>query len=274
MMEGENRFIHLLNKASRAAALSNEGEKKWQELLIEMSTGDHEEEGAMTFSFGSDAHGHGHGGHGDLNWNHLTLERAVEMIYHLPPSIEGLIIDASPYGIPFMDAVIDWIKHSSNNLECLIISNTCHGMGGTDGGRDAGVRLAEALVLASSKNDTLEILNFYETDLIGSRNVDEWTEALGMMKSLKVLGCCGMLGVKDHGSAVMLDRAVDESTLDSNSTVQFPVDGRQRIYWKDGIFPDAHLTEEDVEILEGATQAEIRVFYKMLNTSQVRAWKK
>jgi len=49
----------------------------------------------------------------------LCAERAVEMINHLPPPIEGLKINSAPYGSPFINAMIDWID-KSNNLKYLL----------------------------------------------------------------------------------------------------------------------------------------------------------
>ena len=47
----------------------------------------------------------------------------LEMVSHLPPSIEGLVIGCAPYGSPFMDAVIDWIEKKSTNLKSLQIEH-------------------------------------------------------------------------------------------------------------------------------------------------------
>jgi len=115
---------------------------------------------------------------------------------------------AAPYGSPFMDAVIDWIGEKSTNLKSFEIWNTCVG-------RDAGIRLAKTL---ADKN-TIESLKLSRTDLMGSRNVDEWRKAFDEMTSLKELGCSGM---RDY----IVD--VDESTLDKKtSTVEYPFDKKR-----------------------------------------------
>ena len=115
-------------------------------------------------------------------------------------------------------------------------------------GRDAGIKLAKAL---AAKN-TIESLSFYATDLMGSRNVDEWSKALDKMTSLKYLYCVGMMRLR-------YIQFVDASTFDEKtSSVKHPLDKRQRIYWnnKTPFFPDATMKEEDVQKLkEAATHA-------------------
>jgi len=87
-------------------------------------------------------------------FNGLSAERAVDMICHLPPSIEGLEIFVAPYGSPFMDAVIDWIERSTN-LKTLCIDHMI--VGGRNGGRDAGIKLSKTL---AAKN-TIESLRLW-----------------------------------------------------------------------------------------------------------------
>jgi len=112
-----------------------------------------------------------------------------------------------------------------------------------DEGRDAGIKLAKTL---AAKN-TIEYLWLTATDLMGSRNVDEWSKAFDKMTSLKKVFCKGMMYFIEY---------VDESTLDEKtSTVQVHGDRRQRIYWNEKTFPDATMTKEDVKKLEEATHA-------------------
>lgn len=40
--------------------------------------------------------------HAGGGWDDLSAKRAVEMINHLPPSIEGLVIRSALYGLPFI----------------------------------------------------------------------------------------------------------------------------------------------------------------------------
>jgi len=207
------------------------GDDEWQHILTAMSMSIEKD---IEFDFSAFE-----------GWGGLSAERAVEMINHLPPSIERLVIwCAPPYGSPFMDAVIDWIE-KSKNLKTLSIWNTSVGGRNVDDGRDTGIRLAKTL---AAKN-TIKRLWLYETDLMGSRNVDEWSKAFDKMTSLKILRCEGMKSyIKD----------VDESTFDektSTVTAVYPFDERQRIYWKDNTFPDATMKEEDVQKLKEATHA-------------------
>ena len=169
------------------------------------------------------------------------------MINHLPPSIEKLVIACgAPHGSPFMDGLIDWIEKKSTNLKSLYIKRTCVGGRNVDNGRDAGIRLSKTL---AAKN-TIDSLTLSQTDLMGSRNVNEWSEAFDKITSLNYLRCSGSRDyIKD----------VDESTFDEKtSTVTVPdhFDEKQRIYWNDaGTFTDATMKEEDVQKIKEATHA-------------------
>jgi len=236
------------------------GDDDWQRILTAMSKSIKKDKREFDFRAGR-------------GWDDLSAERAVEMINHLPPSIEGLRIRSAPYGSPFMDAVIDWIE-KSNNLKTLHIHTTC--VGGRNGGRDTGIRLAKTL---TAKN-TIKSLKLFKTDM-GSRNVDDWSKAFDKMTSLKELYCVGikydinsvdgssldektstafdeMTSLKWLSCVELRDyiKNVDESTFDDKtSTVPDPFDSRQRIYWNDKTFPDASMKEEDVHKLREATRA-------------------
>jgi len=226
-------FIPALQSACR------EGNEKWQAILTVMSKSITKE---MAFDFKV---GYDWDARGALDsWDGLSAQKAADMISHLPPSIEELLIDVAPYGSIFIDALIEWIKTIAKNLKYLGIRFTC--VGGKDEGRDAGVRLAEAL----ATNNTLHALWLRGTDLVGSRNVNEWAEALGQMTALESFRCEGMRQWYECG--------FNESTLDSNSTVELRQDKvhrGQRIYWKDGTFPDATMTQKDAKKLKKATHA-------------------
>ena len=236
----EHENYEALNNAVRGAFASSihvlqsacdGGDDEWQRVLTVMSKGGKKE---MELHFG-------------YGWNDLSAERAVEMINHLPPSIESLRIAYAPYGSPFMDAVIDWIEKSTNLKSFHILGTLVNGRN-VDEGRDAGIKLAKIL---AAKN-TIEYLWLTATDLMGSRNVDEWSKAFEKMTSLKKVFCKGMMYFIEY---------VDESTLDEKtSTVQVHGDRRQRIYWNDKTFPDATMTKEDVKKLKEATHAtDIRI---------------
>jgi len=228
--EGE-KYVNMKEPIAVLQSACGGGDDEWQRILTDMSKGINKEKNKMELHFYSDSSA----------WNDLSAERAVEMINHLPPSIGKLdIFGGSKYESPFMDAVIDWIEKKSTNLKSLQIDHVF--VCGRNGGRDAGIELAKTL---AAKN-TIESLCLYSTDLIGSRNVDEWSKALKKMSSLKKLGCWGIR---------YFTKKVDESTFDEmNSTVQFG-DGRQRIYWNDKTFPDATMTRKDVMKLKRATHA-------------------
>jgi len=216
--------------ASSIAVLRNgsrEGNSQWQQILTTMSKSFKKDK--MIFDFEA----------GD-GWDHLSAERAAEMISHLAPSTEELEIQYAPYGSPFIDALIEWVKNATN-LKRFTIRYTF--VGNTDGGRDAGVRLAEAL---AGNKSTIEKIQLQWTDLIGSRNINEWSEALRKMTLLKRLDCYGMR---------RWIKKVDGSSLDVNSTLEWSFDKRQRIYWKDGSLPDATMAYNDKKKLEEATKA-------------------
>ena len=179
-------------------------------------------------------------------WDHfLSAERAAELISHLAPSTKELEIQYTPYGSLFIDALIEWVKNATN-LKRLTIRYTF--VGNKDGGRAAGVRLAEAL---AGNNTTIENLQLQWTDLIGPRNVNEWSEALRKMTLLKRMECYGMR---------RWIKKVDWSTLDDNSTLAWSFDKRQRIYWKDGSLPDATLAYNVTKKLEEAKRQEKLTF--------------
>ena len=212
--------------ASSIAVLQSacgKGNNEWQRILIAISKSIKKDE--FLFHFG-------------CSWK-LSAKRAVEMINHLPPLIESVRITYAPFGSRFMDALIDWIEKKSTNLKSLVIDCTCVGGRNVDDGRDAGIRLSKAL---AGKN-TIKKIDLLYTDLMGSRNVDEWSKAFHKMTSLKELVCIGMGGVIKN---------VDESNFDKKtSTVEYPdYKTRQRIYWNNKTFPDAMMNEEDVEKLK------------------------
>jgi len=223
---------------------------KWQGILTAMSKSTNKKE--MVFNFGA--------GYG---WDDVSAERVVEMISRLPPSIEGLWITNAPYGSSFMDALIEWIKNATH-IKSLAIEITCVG-GMLNGGRDVGARLADAL---ATKN-TLEALALNHTDLIGSRNVNEWSEALGRMELLKSFSC---EGTRRWGIMEFVRFRVDKSTLDDNSMVEHPRDKRQRIYWNDGTFPDSTMSWWEVWKLNRATKARV-IFLSSLQRRELKFYK-
>ena len=136
-----------------------------------------------------------------------------------------------------MDAVIDWIEKSSNLKSLRIFVTFVRGRN-ADGGRDIGIRFAKT---RTAKN-TIESLELSRTDLMGSRNVDEWSEAFEKMTSLKCLDCRGMRRYIENvdestfdekTSTVTVPYRGDQSSFDKKtSRVKYPFDERLRIYWK------------------------------------------
>jgi len=108
-----------------------------------------------------------------------------------------------------MDAVIDWIEKSSN-LKSLCIFVTFVRGRNADGGRDIGIRFAKT---RTAKN-TIESLELSRTDLMGSRNVDEWSEAFDKMTLLQELECYEM------GNYI---NSVDKSTLDEINSIDVDI---------------------------------------------------
>jgi len=188
-------------------------------------------------------------------WDDITEDATGELIRHLPITAEKLEIWMSPYGSTLVDALIKWIK-ISNNLTALGIERTT--VGGKDGGRDAGARLADAL----KRKNAIRTFSFKQTDLVGSRNATEWGEAIAEMTMLKSLTICGMgqyIGKVDRAIAemtmlkslticgiVQYIAKVNRDTVDDNFTIANPQDDRQRVYFNvdDGLFPDGMLLDD------------------------------
>lgn len=96
-------------------------------------------------------------------WDNLTTQQASELLSHLPPNLEGLVIQYTPYGSVFIDALSQWIK-TAKQVKYIQIFYSC--VGRFESGKHAGIGLAEALAV----NDLNEKVVLKETDLIGSRN--------------------------------------------------------------------------------------------------------
>ena len=125
-----------------------------------------------------------------------------------------------------------------------------------NGGQDVGILLAKTL----PANNALETLSLDHMDLTGSRNVNEWANALGEITSLNALSCMGMSEcikavdklILDHNSMIMgliTKVGIRKSTVDAHSTVQHPDDKRQTFLY-------ATMRKEDVQKFKEATHAE------------------
>ena len=130
--EGE-KYVNMKEPIAVLQSAYGGGDDEWQRILTAMSKGINKEKNEMAFNFEAGS-----------AWNDLSAERAVEIINHLPPSLEELWIWHAPYGSLFMDAVIDLIE-TSTNLKDLTIYGTCVCGRYVDEGRDAGIKLAKTL---------------------------------------------------------------------------------------------------------------------------------
>ena len=117
-------------------------------------------------------------------WKGITAEKAVCLIDHLPPTVTRLEIYNANFGVDFVDSVSNYIRTTSK-LDHLALRST--EAGGEDG-RQAGVRLAEAV----SSNTTLTTLCLESTDLLVEENVEEWAAALMENKTLTHLRANGV----------------------------------------------------------------------------------
>lgn len=171
-------------------------------------------------------------------WGMLGKDQAADLIKHLPTTIEGLKIDGAPYGGPFISALADWITRCKN-LKSLAIVDTCVGNSNkSKEGKEMGVLLAKALKSTKSK---IEEVRIWCTDLIGSRNGKEWGNVIAKMASLKRFECDGMRSYLDR---------VDLTTLaDKQFIVKSPYDGRQEVYYTNGVFPDGMLLDQGYQAL-------------------------
>ena len=119
----------------------------------------------------------------EKGWKGITAEKAVCLIDHLPPITKLYIYNAN-FGVDFVDSVSNYIRTTST-LEYLNLYST--EAGGEDG-RQAGVRLAEAV----SSNTTLTKLWLSTTDLLVEENVEEWAAALMENKTLTEMCAAGV----------------------------------------------------------------------------------
>jgi len=160
------KYVELNNKfwgsfASSATALQHaarEGGEGWIKMIEAFANGGME--GELRFNFNSNG-----------VFGELTAAQATQLVAHLPPTIESLIIAEANYGVEFLEALIERVKQLHDMKE-LTIENTL--VGGDGGGQQVGLRLAEIL----STNTTIERLHLWNTDLIGTENVEQWGDAL------------------------------------------------------------------------------------------------
>ncbi|GFH55349.1 predicted protein [Chaetoceros tenuissimus] len=236
--EAHENYDELNNAVKGAFACSlpalrgalEEGEEEWQEMIKVMSTSLTRD--PMRFNF-EDGYG----------WDDLETDAAIQLNDHLPCNIEGLELLYAPFGASFYNAVANFIENRATNLKSLEIwHSTC----GT--GKDAVLEASSNLARAIGRSNSIVKLELFQTDLIGSLSFLSWIEAFKENKSLRKITIAGL------NNGYMIED-VDEDTYDEeDETVENPDDFRQRIYWKEGFFPNAMMTdEEDTRIKEAST---------------------
>lgn len=139
----------------RVAAEKNDEE--WMEILVAMSKGTSREQVVLDF-----------GAHG--TWSDLNVTRASQLVAYLPLSMDGLVIRDAKFGPEFIETLTNKIK-ALTNLHLLTIGDTL--VTGEVKVHDAGLHLAQAL----ASNCTINKLNMYNTNLISTSNVAQWTDA-------------------------------------------------------------------------------------------------
>lgn len=115
----------------------------------------------------------------------------VDSIRKLPTDIEELEINMSipPSGSAIIDSLIDFMNKEEVNLKKLYIFSICVASEEKpDEGRDCGQRLSTAI----ASHGSLEYLDVSSTDLIGSRNADNWISAFRSSSNLKYVYLGGM----------------------------------------------------------------------------------
>lgn len=212
-----------------------EGEEEWKEMIQVMSTSITRD--PMRFNF-EDGYG----------WDDLEIDSAIQLIDHLPHNIEGLELLYAPFGASFYNAVANFIENRATNLKSLEIWHSTCGSG-----KDAVLEASANLARGIGKCDTIVKLELFQTDLFGSLSFLPWFEAIKENKSLKQIRIAGL------NNGYMIED-IDEDTYDEeDETVENPDDFRQRIYWKEGLFPNAMMKEEEVTRIKEASTCVIEI---------------
>lgn len=210
----------------------NEGGEQWIDMLKVMSKSLNRD--PMRFNF-EDGHG----------WDDLESSDAIELIRYLPENIEGLELLYAPFGAPFYNAVSDFIDRAKNLKYLEIWHSTLNA--GKNEVRETGACLAKAI----GNCKTIQKLELFQTELIGSLTLPCWEKALSENTSLENILINGL-------NNYMVEDA-NEDTLDKSETIENPDDCRMRIYWDRGTFPNASMLDHEIEKLENATTATIDI---------------
>lgn len=135
-------------------------------------------------------------------WKGLdSVEKAVELIQHLPKTTKGLAIGwgnkrfATDDLPPLVEAVAGFVA-TANDLARLDIYDTDIGNG--DEARAAIKSLTEAL----GEHKTIKSLWLYETDVIRPEHVKDWADAIEGMTVLTELWVAECNGIKDINTRI------------------------------------------------------------------------
>ncbi|GFH52597.1 hypothetical protein CTEN210_09073 [Chaetoceros tenuissimus] len=187
----------------------------------------------------------------------LAKEDALKLVQDLPLSTKVLKVFNCPYGEDFIDAIIEFMCRKEVNLSTLFIQDTsvaCED--DMDKGRDCGARLASAV----ESHFTLKKLRLHHTDLIGSRNMNQWLQAFKANRTLTNLAFFGL-------SEEMFNSDIPIPMNDKDECIERPSDPRQYLYKSSSeankyIFPDGMFEEEDrQQIMKYTSARDVTIFY-------------
>ena len=170
----------------------------------------------------------------------LSAKACADLFRHLPKGLEELNIGDCPFQRIAIDALLDWLENPETNLKKLHIRSTC--IGGSSDGKDCGIRLANILARDDCQ---LEGIALSQTDLIGSRNVNVWVHSLHQNQSLNEY-----FNVEVMNSLV---QQVEETNIIVSMDPpknRWGVGAVGKIHWDGSTFPDATLTEIEMEQLQ------------------------
>ena len=187
----------------------------------------------------------------------LAKEDALKLVHDLPLSTKVLKVFNCPFGEDFIDAIIEFMDRAEVNLSTLFIQDTsvaCEN--GMFNGRDCGARLAAAV----ESHFTLKKLRLHHTDLIGSRNMNQWLKAFKANRTLTNLAFFGL-------SEEMFNSDAPIPRNDKDECIERPSDPRQYLYKSSPdahkfIFPDGMFEEKDrQQIMKHTSARDVTIFY-------------
>ena len=177
------RFVSTDDRLIRALLQLSDDE--WSLFLLALSKGEHTIE-SMVFDFEE----------AGPSWSETKVERAIELVRHLPPTIRELYIHNADFDERFFESVIQHVEKTIALRTLFLYKTKVTGRGEEEGQR-IGERLAGTLI----NNMTITWVSVMKTDLLGSDNVDAWGKALMSNKTLEKLYLTG-----DEIVAVLKDK--------------------------------------------------------------------